>query len=176
MNTFILGGARSGKSQFAEQLAIQSSKQVVYVATAQALDSEMTERIAQHRAKRPSNWITVEEPQALAEILSKHTDNKRLVLVDCLTLWLSNLLDEKIPEGQYLEQRTALVDTLPKLEGDIILVSNEVGTGITPLNPLARRFVDAAGQLHQEIARVSDQFAYVTAGFPHWFKQVDANC
>lgn len=175
MNTFILGGARSGKSQFAEQLALKSSKQVVYVATAQALDSEMTERIAHHRSNRPSNWITVEEPLSLAETLTRHTGNQRLLLVDCLTLWLSNLLDEKIPEIQFLEQRAALIDTLPKLTCDIILVSNEVGTGITPLNPLARRFVDLAGQLHQEIARICDQFAYVTAGFPHWYKQVNAD-
>lgn len=175
MNTFILGGARSGKSQFAEQLATQSSKQVVYIATAQALDSEMAERIARHRANRPSDWITIEEPLALAEILSRHTSDKRLLLVDCLTLWLSNLLDDKTPKTQYLEQRTALIDTLPILASDIILVSNEVGTGITPINPLSRRFVDAAGLLHQEIARICDQFAYVTAGFPHWLKQVNAD-
>ena len=106
--------------------------------------------------------------------MSEYAANNRVLLVDCLTLWLSNLLDENVPEKQYPEQSRALIDTLPTLTCDIILVSNEVGTGITPINPLARRFIDAAGLLHQEIAGVCDQFAYVTAGFPHWLKQIDA--
>ena len=165
MLTLILGGARSGKSALAERLAIDSGRDVVYVATAQALDGEMVDRIAHHRARRPAEWTSVEEPLALAATLRQHARADRFLLVDCLTLWLSNLLG--IDEGaHFMSQRDALLDDLCGLPGDVVFVSNEVGLGITPLGELTRRFVDEAGRLHQVLAQRCDRVVFVAAGLP----------
>lgn len=165
MRTLILGGARSGKSALAERIAMESGREVVYVATAQAGDVEMRERIEHHRSRRPSHWLSVEEPLALAMALRDHVGNERCVLVDCLTLWLSNLLAD--PDGSRFErERDALVEVLPTLPGEIVLVSNEVGLGIVPMGALARRFVDEAGRLHQALARRCDRVLFVAAGMP----------
>jgi adenosylcobinamide kinase/adenosylcobinamide-phosphate guanylyltransferase len=165
MRILILGGARSGKSALAERLAGDSGRDVVYIATAQAGDAEMATRIAHHRARRPQQWRCMEEPLHLADALREHAREDRCILVDCLTLWLSNLLGEA--DAQCFErERDRLLDALPGLQGDILLVSNEVGLGIVPMGELTRRFVDEAGRLHQAIAAVSERVVFVAAGLP----------
>lgn len=165
MKTLILGGARSGKSALAERLANESGKHVVYIATAQPLDGEMAERIAHHRARRPAHWRSVEEPLALAAILREHAAPDRLLLVDCLTLWLSNALG--IYDGtHFAREHATLIDTVNALQHDLVMVSNEVGLGITPLGELTRRFVDEAGRLHQSLAATCERVVFVAAGLP----------
>ncbi|MDQ7996567.1 MAG: bifunctional adenosylcobinamide kinase/adenosylcobinamide-phosphate guanylyltransferase [Luteibacter sp.] len=165
MQTLILGGARSGKSALAERLASASGREVVYVATAQALDLEMAERIAHHRARRPASWTSVEEPLMLARVLREHAAEHRCVLVDCLTLWLSNLLG--IDDGRHFgSEHEALLATVATLPGDILFVSNEVGLGVTPMGALSRRFVDEAGRLHQSLAQRCDRVLFTAAGLP----------
>ena len=164
MHTLILGGARSGKSALAERLASSSAREVVYLATAQALDEEMAARIAHHRARRPAQWQCVEAPLALADALRAHARSDTCVLVDCLTLWLSNLLAQ--PAAVLERERDALLSTLPQLPGDVLLVSNEVGLGIVPLGELTRRFVDEAGRLHQSLAACCERVVFVAAGLP----------
>jgi len=165
MRNLILGGARSGKSALAERMAADSGLEVVYLATAQALDGEMAARIAHHRAQRPGYWHCVEEPLALADALRAHARADRCVLVDCLTLWLSNLLGDADGE-RFARERQALLDVLPDLSGNILLVSNEVGLGIVPMGELSRRFVDEAGRLHQALATVCERVLFVAAGLP----------
>ncbi|MGA7438690.1 MAG: bifunctional adenosylcobinamide kinase/adenosylcobinamide-phosphate guanylyltransferase [Luteibacter sp.] len=165
MKTLILGGARSGKSALAEKLARESAMDVTYIATAQALDGEMATRIAHHRERRPSEWALCEEPLALGAALRTHAAPGRLVLVDCLTLWLSNALG--IDDGAHFEtERAALLATALDLSHDVIFVSNEVGLGITPLGELTRRFVDEAGRLHQSLAATCERVVFVAAGLP----------
>lgn len=164
-----LGGARSGKSRLAEQRAMSGDKELVYVATATAGDDEMAQRIAHHQQSRGAGWITIEEPLALAEVLRLETSAGRCVLVDCLTLWLSNwLIREQHEEWQ--QARQELLKVLASAAGDIILVSNEVGQGVVPANRLARQFVDEAGWLHQDIASLSDRVVFVVAGLPQVIK------
>lgn len=165
MKTLILGGARSGKSALAEKLARAGGKEVVYIATAQALDGEMADRIAHHRERRPVEWLSVEEPLALAAALRTHAAADRLVLVDCLTLWLSNALG--IDDSAYFAtEHAALLDTVNALQHDLVMVSNEVGLGITPMGALTRRFVDEAGRLHQSLAVACERVVFVAAGLP----------
>ncbi len=165
--TLVLGGARSGKSGHAERLAGESGLAPVYVATAQALDDEMARRIAAHRARRGPDWRTVEEPLDLVATLRHECAPERIVLVDCLTLWLTNLM----VAGRMVEAECAgLLDALPSLTGPVVLVSNEVGQGITPDNAMARRFIDHAGRLHQGIAEQADAVVLMTAGLPHRLK------
>lgn len=175
--TLILGGARSGKSALAERLARESGKEVVYVATAQAGDGEMSARIVHHRARRPAHWRTVEESQLLAQALRRECTAGRLVLVDCLTLWLTNLMlsgDEALPETGELvlppgfeRERTAFLDLLESgLPSELVLVSNEVGMGVVPMGALTRRFVDEAGRLNQEVAARAERVILVAAGLP----------
>lgn len=165
MLSLILGGARSGKSALAERLAIGSGHEVLYIATAQALDGEMDERIAHHRSRRPAGWGLVEEPLELADTLIRHARDDRFILVDCLTLWLSNLLG--LEDASRLDaERDALLGTIATLPGEICFVSNEVGLGITPLGELTRRFVDEAGRLHQALAQRCDRVVFVAAGLP----------
>ncbi|KRE88712.1 adenosylcobinamide kinase/adenosylcobinamide phosphate guanyltransferase [Frateuria sp. Soil773] len=165
MHTLILGGARSGKSALAERLARDGGRDVVYVATAQPGDGEMAARIAHHRARRPAAWACVEEPLALADALRAHARADRCVLVDCLTLWLSNLLGDADP-ARFARERAALLDALPALPGEVLLVSNEVGLGVVPLGELSRRFVDEAGRLHQSLAAQCERVVFVAAGLP----------
>jgi adenosylcobinamide kinase/adenosylcobinamide-phosphate guanylyltransferase len=164
MRTLILGGARSGKSALAERLAGEIGD-VVYIATAQPGDEEMTVRIAHHRERRSSSWLSVEEPVHLAAVLREHARSGRCLLVDCLTLWLSNLLGD--PDEQRFEhERRQLLATLPTLPGEVMMVSNEVGLGIVPMGALTRRFVDEAGRLHQTNAAISERVIFVAAGLP----------
>jgi len=165
MRTLILGGARSGKSALAERLAKASGHEVVYIATAQARDDEMAARIAHHRSGRPASWHSVEEPLALAAALKAHARPGRCVLVDCLTLWLSNLLGDE-DTTRFERERDALLDVMPSLTGQVLLVSNEVGLGVVPLGELSRRFVDEAGRLHQALATQCETVLFVAAGLP----------
>ena len=159
----VLGGARSGKSNYAERLVIESGLEPVYLATAQAGDAEMEERIAQHQARRDSSWRTIEESEALEAALATQAQADRAVLVDCLTLWLSNLL----LAGADVETRVrGLRDTLTALPGLLVLVSNEVGMGIIPDNALGRRFRDAQGRLNQDVAAIADSVVFLAAGLP----------
>ena len=163
--TLVLGGARSGKSAHAERLAIASGLGVTYIATAEVLDEEMAERVARHRDERPSAWKTIEAPRALASILLAEAAPNRCLVVDCLTLWLTNLMLDPDP-GLLERERAALLDALPNLAGRVILVSNEVGLGIVPDNALARCFRDEAGRLNQFVATLCDHVVFVAAGLP----------
>ncbi len=172
MIDLILGGARSGKSSLAEQMATASGLAVTYIATSQPLDEEMRQRIAHHRQRRPAHWQLVEEPLALAGALREHAAAERCLLVDCLTLWLTNLLLQE--DEQRLEQeRQALLEVLGELPGRLILVSNETGLGVVPMGELSRRYVDEAGWLHQALARRSDRVQFCVAGLPMLLKGND---
>jgi adenosylcobinamide kinase/adenosylcobinamide-phosphate guanylyltransferase len=168
---FVLGGARSGKSRHAQAMAEAAAVppvRLVYVATAQAFDGEMHDRIARHRAERDARWRTVEAPLGLAAALRTVGEAGHVVLVDCLTLWLSNLL---LADADIDTEVEALLATIRTLEARIILVSNEVGLGIVPDNALARRFRDAAGLLHQRIAAQVDSVDMVMAGLVQCWKR-----
>ncbi|MFQ6576334.1 bifunctional adenosylcobinamide kinase/adenosylcobinamide-phosphate guanylyltransferase [Pseudomonas sp. UM16] len=165
MLNLILGGARSGKSRLAEQLAERSGLAVTYIATSEPLDGEMNARVQLHRERRPPSWALIEEPLALAQVLRANASAERCLLVDCLTLWLTNLLMLDNPE-RLLAERTALLDCLAQLPGEIILVSNETGLGVVPLGELTRRYVDEAGWLHQAIAERCQRVVLTVAGLP----------
>jgi adenosylcobinamide kinase/adenosylcobinamide-phosphate guanylyltransferase len=161
--TLVLGGARSGKSRHAEGLVTAAPSPWIYVATAQAFDDEMTTRIAQHRSWRAEGWRTVEAPFDLAGVIAAQADSGHAMLIDCLTLWLSNVM----LDGRDVEAAcNALVDALATATGPIVVVSNEVGLGIVPDNALARRFRDAQGRLNQEIAARADRVVLMAAGLP----------
>lgn len=164
MLTLILGGARSGKSRHAQHLVETSGLPVTVIATGQARDAEMAARIARHRAERPAGWQTVEEPLHLAQVLQKAAGAGRCVLVDCLTLWLMNLLEAG--EAVFAAERAGLLNVLPSLAGEVVFVSNEIGLGVIPLGELSRRFVDEAGWLNQDVARLADNVTFLAAGLP----------
>ncbi|ABM62617.1 bifunctional adenosylcobinamide kinase/adenosylcobinamide-phosphate guanylyltransferase [Halorhodospira halophila] len=172
MRELILGGVRSGKSRHAEQRASALSDDVVYIATAQSRDDRgMAERIAAHRARRPAHWRTVEAPLDLAEAIHAHDASGRVLLVDCLTLWLTNRLvaeDQAAgppPSHETLEQaRSDLVGAVSAAHGHLLLVSNETGLGVMPMNALARRFCDEAGALHQQMAECCERVTWTVAG------------
>ncbi|MCC7045136.1 MAG: bifunctional adenosylcobinamide kinase/adenosylcobinamide-phosphate guanylyltransferase [Alphaproteobacteria bacterium] len=158
--TLVLGGARSGKSRYAEALVADSERGCTYIATAQALDDEMRQRIAEHRTRRPAHWATIEAPIDLPAALSGHAPD-RVLLVDCLTLWLSNIL---LAERDIAADGDALVAALEACAAPVVCVSNEVGLGIVPDNALARAFRDAQGQLNQRVAAIADRVVLMTAG------------
>jgi len=161
--TLVLGGARSGKSAYAEALIESQPGACIYLATAAAADAEMAERIARHRARRGGRWVTIEEPLALPAALSRAGAPEAAVLVDCLTLWLANLLAAaRDPETE----TAALLEVCAAAPGPLVLVANEVGLGIVPENALARRFRDAAGRLNQAVAAAADRVAFLAAGLP----------
>ncbi|NWB06668.1 bifunctional adenosylcobinamide kinase/adenosylcobinamide-phosphate guanylyltransferase [Pseudomonas sp. D5002] len=165
MLQLILGGARSGKSRLAEKLATDSGLSVTYIATSQPLDGEMTARVAHHRERRPSEWGLIEEPIELARVLKENATPNHCLLVDCLTLWLTNLLMLEDPD-RLKEEREALLQTLATLPGEIIFVSNETGMGVVPLGELTRRYVDEAGWLHQALAERCQRVVLTVAGLP----------
>lgn len=171
MIRLILGGARSGKSALAEAMACRSEGKVHYLATAQVWDSEMADRVQHHRVRRPEDWALTEEPLDIIPVLRQNTsETSQCLLVDCLTLWLTNVLLLDDPD-ELVTRQAMLIDFLTEgVEGELILVSNEVGQGIVPDNALARKFVDEAGRLHQKIAMVADQVVFVTAGLPQVLK------
>jgi len=160
--TFVIGGARSGKSAHAERLIARLPAPWTYIATAQAFDDEMRERIAIHRDRRGSEWRTVEAPLDLAAALAKVPDGQPLLL-DCLTLWLSNHI---LADHDIEAEAAALLDLLSKPRGPWFVVSNEVGMGIVPDNALARRFRDEAGRINQRVAAVADTVLFMAAGLP----------
>ena len=164
----ILGGARSGKSSYAERIALAADGPLHYLATAEAGDAEMADRLERHQALRSTRFETCECPLTLPEELAKRDQPGHTVLVDCLTLWLSNCLQTET--ASWSERRAALLDQLRQPQADILLVSNEVGQGIVPLGALNRRFVDEAGWLHQAIAKQADQVTWVVAGLPQKLK------
>ncbi len=162
----VLGGARAGKSAFAERLASPGSR-VLYVATAEAGDEEMRERIARHRAKRPSHWETLEEPVALAEAIAARARGCDTILIDCLTLWVSNLLLRRSPPGgpgDTLAQAERLLDVWERSTARWIVVSNEVGLGVVPPTELGRAYRDALGKVNQVFARRADRVYLLVAG------------
>ncbi len=165
----ILGGARSGKSGYAEQLAKASGLAVTYIATAQVYDDEFAERVAHHKARRPAEWQLVETPYNLASTLQAQDSADQCIIVDCLTLWLAQYIcpDCESPEAVSWEsERQALLAVLPTLQGTIILVSNEVGMGIVPLGKINRDFQDEQGRLNQLVAQVADKVSFIAAGLP----------
>lgn len=165
MKRLILGGVRSGKSRLAERHARATGHPVVYIATATAgADAEMKERIRLHRARRPADWITVEEPLAVGNVLCAHDSPPRCLVVECLTLWLTNLLCTA-PHRLEIERRS-LCEAVAGVASDVILVGNETGLGIVPSGALSRRFVDEAGALHQHLAAICDRVTLTVAGLP----------
>ncbi|MFM8340180.1 MAG: bifunctional adenosylcobinamide kinase/adenosylcobinamide-phosphate guanylyltransferase [Fluviibacter sp.] len=180
MRELILGGARSGKSRLAEKRAVVCEAlgmEVVYIATAEAWDPEMVERLTHHRNCRPAHWVTVEEPVKLAATLQAQAAADRCLIVDCITLWLSALVFKgqagaQMEAGQpidctlFEQERQSLLDVLPGLSGEIILVSNEIGSGIVPENRLARRFADEQGRFNQELAARCERVTLSVAGIP----------
>ena len=185
----VLGGARSGKSAYAEKLAQQMSAeqgaQVIYVATAQVYDDEFKARVAHHQASRPHSWHLVETPHRLAQTLQSIALEpawllapRPVVIVDCLTLWLAQCICPECapPEGINWEQECAqFLETLPTLPYDLILVSNEVGMGIVPLGEINRRFQDAQGRLNQAVAKLANNVTFVAAGLPLQLKGTICN-
>jgi len=163
--TLLLGGARSGKSRRAEALARNSGQAVLYVATAPMMpdDAEWQARIEKHKQSRPSVWQCVEEPLALVEVLQQKSHSEQLILVDCLTLWLSNMMFE---ERDMVLETQRLCSQLHDCCGDVVLVSNEVGMGIVPESALGRRFRDEQGRLNQAVAAVADTVELMVAGIP----------
>ena len=169
MKYFVLGGARSGKSSFAEKLATESGLEVVYIATAQINDAEFSARVDHHKQRRPASWVLVEEPFYLAKTLTEYAREDRFILVDCLTLYLAQWLcsDCNPPmERSWEQERNDLLASLNALPGQIALVSNEVGLGIVPMGEINRRFQDEAGRLNQSVASVCDQVVLMVAGLP----------
>ena len=165
MKTLILGGVRSGKSRYAEEVARRSGASVTVIVTATAGDEEMAARIAAHRGRRPAEWRVLEAPVELGRAIERVSSPATVVLVDCLTLWLSNLL--ALDDASALRrEREALDEALSRAAGTIMLVSNEVGLGIVPVNELARRYIDQAGVLHQQLAQRCDQVVWMVAGIP----------
>lgn len=163
VTTLVLGGARSGKSLFAERLARAAGDGATYIATATAGDDEMRARIAHHQRRRDAGWRTVEEPLAVAEAIRRETAAGQPVLVDCLTLWLSNLMFADLD----VEDETGrLIAALADARGPVVLVSNEVGMGLVPDTPLGRRFRDAQGRLNQAVAAAAPRVVFVAAGLP----------
>ncbi|MDM1487653.1 MAG: bifunctional adenosylcobinamide kinase/adenosylcobinamide-phosphate guanylyltransferase [Gammaproteobacteria bacterium] len=169
MIQLILGGARSGKSRLAEKSAQQFGKTVIYVATAQAGDAEMKTRIQHHQQQRPQSWQLCEEPLYLAQQLKMLDHSDHVILVDCLTLWMSNLLMQTA-ENFAEQQIAALLEVLPHLQADIILVSNETGLGVVPLGEITRKFVDESGRLHQQLGQIANKVQFCVAGFPMLLK------
>jgi adenosylcobinamide kinase / adenosylcobinamide-phosphate guanylyltransferase len=170
MLQLILGGARSGKSRLAEKIALESGLNVIYIATAQPLDEEMQERILHHQESRPREWQVIEEPLYLSEKLQEIDAQNQIILIDCLTLWMSNLLLQDAPELQ-MSQCQKLLTILPNLKSEIILVSNETGLGVVPMGNISRKFIDESGRLHQQIGQIAQKVVFCVAGFPIILKE-----
>ncbi len=173
MKELILGGARSGKSHYAELCAIETGLDVLYVATAQAFDDEMQQRIQHHQQQRPAHWRVIEEPINLVSVLKNNASANTCILVDCLTLWISNQLCSEEHKNQVEKNIDDLINTLTDLTksgGNIIFVSNEVSMGIIPMGEINRQFVDEAGRLHQRLAAVCDKVILMVAGIPTTIK------
>src|SRR5690606_19203646 len=165
MIKLIIGGARSGKSRYAEQLATASKKSVLYIATATAIDDEMRARIAHHQQQRPASWKLIESQLDLVNVLIEESSKHQTILVDCLTLWLNNQLFH-FPNQDFSNLYDSLISCVRASTADIIFVANEVGLGIIPLGEINRRFVDEAGRLNQQLAAAADEVFFIAAGLP----------
>jgi adenosylcobinamide kinase/adenosylcobinamide-phosphate guanylyltransferase len=163
----ILGGAKSGKSSFALNVCNSLDRERIFLATAQAFDQEMEERIRRHQAERGSGWLTVEEPLKVAETITAHDSEDTIILLDCLTLWLNNLYMEHGEDQEAIDEAVKnLARQLTDIHGAVVVVSNEVGMGIVPDNPLSRTYRDTAGYMNQRIARLSGKVVALLAGLP----------
>jgi adenosylcobinamide kinase/adenosylcobinamide-phosphate guanylyltransferase len=171
---FITGGARSGKSDFALKLAQGLAGPKAYLATAQALDKEMAERIQKHKRNRPRDWQTLEEPLQIAKVIGEQGDHFSVILVDCLTLWISNSMMAKWSLKKLLQEADRLLEACRGMRGTVIIVSNEVGLGIVPDNPSARNFRDLSGLIHQKVARQADEVYLLVSGLPLQLKRCRA--
>jgi len=167
---FITGGCRSGKSQFALDYANRHFHKKIYLATCEALDEEMAKRIEDHKKRRGSDWQTVEEPIKIAEAIRQHDDDAEVILLDCITLWLSNLLMRQKSEHAIMEEVSRLMDMVNQVQTSFIFVSNEVGMGIVPAEPLGRRFRDLAGMANQKIAEAANRVVFMVSGIPIFLK------
>jgi len=167
---FITGGARSGKSQFAQELAQKFPGPKAYLATAQALDEEMAERIERHKKNRSPGWQTLEEPRQITSVIKESGEHYSLILLDCLTLWISNLMTAGWNEKKILREADRLLLACRGMKGSLILVGNEVGMGIVPDNPQARIFRDLSGQIQQKIAGEADEVYFMVCGLPQKIK------
>ena len=159
----ILGGARSGKSRHGEQIAKDSGLEVIYVATAQAYDDEMVKRIAQHQQDRPDHWQSIEEPLNLPNIIKDNSCTQNVILVDCLTLWLMNLLEARLDISAQVD---LLLSALQQSKGQVIMVSNEITMGVVPMGEMSRQYVDELGRMHQRIAQQAQSVTLMVAGLP----------
>ena len=163
---FILGGARSGKSAYALNLAKEKSRKVLYIATAEAGDSEMKIRISRHKASRPRYWKTIEEPLDLIAALKKQKHKYEVIIIDCLTLYLSNLMHKGLKQGAVIKKIKDAAAYIKAMKEAVIVISNEVGLGIVPENKLAREFRDIAGLANQIMAKAADEAVFIQAGIP----------
>jgi adenosylcobinamide kinase/adenosylcobinamide-phosphate guanylyltransferase len=164
--TLVLGGVRSGKSRYAQQLAEQS-RHVVFVATAQVTDDEMRAKIDRHREDRPNEWLTVEEPLDLSKVLGQHELDCEVIVVDCLTIFAANLMEAEGENEKAIETRVeALCEALRTVQCSVVVVSNEVGSGVHPVSPLGRRYRDLLGEINQKVARIADDVVLMVAGLP----------
>ncbi|HNV87608.1 MAG TPA: bifunctional adenosylcobinamide kinase/adenosylcobinamide-phosphate guanylyltransferase [Methylotenera sp.] len=167
--TLVLGGARSGKSSYAEKLATESGLPVTYIATAQVFDDEFKTRVQHHKDRRPASWTLVEEPHRLAQTLTRLAKANHCLIVDCLTVWLAQwICDDCSPprDSSWQLEREAFLTLLPTLTETIILVSNEVGMGIVPLGEINRQFQDEQGRLNQAVAEIANSAVFIAAGLP----------
>jgi adenosylcobinamide kinase/adenosylcobinamide-phosphate guanylyltransferase len=167
---FVTGGCRSGKSQFALDYANRRFHKKLYLATCEALDEEMIQRIEQHKSRRGSDWQTVEEPIKIADAIKQHANDMEVILLDCMTLWLSNLLMRKKDDREIMNEVSRLVDTVSPGQTSFVFVSNEVGMGLVPVEPLGRRFRDLSGMANQKIAEVAQTVVFMVSGIPIFLK------
>jgi len=166
----ITGGCRSGKSRFALDYANQHFSRKLYLATCEALDEEMAQRIAHHKKTRGPEWQTIEEPIEIADKIEQYSAETDVILLDCVTLWLSNLLMRQMDDAEILKEISGLIDTVHGKQASFILVSNDVGLGIVPADPLSRRFRDLSGMANQRIAEAADIAIFMVSGIPIFLK------
>ena len=168
---FILGGARSGKSSYAVELAKRLNKKTVFIATCISFDEEMKERIKMHKTLRPKEWDLIEEGKDISSVLAGFKNKYKVILIDCLGMWLSNLLLDGLKDKEIEKEVFKLINSISKLKGVTIIVSNEVGTGIVPDNPLARKFRDLLGIVNQVMAKNADEVIFMQSGIPVIIKE-----
>jgi adenosylcobinamide kinase / adenosylcobinamide-phosphate guanylyltransferase len=168
MTHLISGGSRSGKSRYAEQLAVQHGGPVTYIATAEVRDEEFAERVRQHRLQRPEHWHVLEAERGLAELVLGHDQEDGLLLVDCLGMWLMRFFrsDDQFDEMDFVQERQWLLEAISAVQGQLLLVSNEIGWGVMPMSSVARRYGDLLGRLNQDIAARCQRVTLVACGLP----------
>jgi len=166
----ITGGCRSGKSRYALDYANRHFSRKIYLATCEALDEEMAQRIERHKKTRGPEWQTVEEPIEIADKIRQYQDRVEVILLDCITLWLSNLLMKWDLDSKIMDEAQRMIDVIGQTQTSLIIVSNEVGMGIVPADPLSRRFRDLSGMISQNIAEVADSVVFMVSGIPMFLK------